>query len=213
MVGYQGVSSRSRSQRQSEANGSATQTGTPRAPARWASAVSGVIRRSRLLIAAAVSAKSSSRRPRSTMGKRPETSVELLGAKALLQAEEVDPVDPGQGLEAVEPERAMAVLLVVRVALPGDADLQSSDRPQLITPPGHERGIGGQVGNLGRNGFQRSSRRSGAGSSRGRGSRTRAVVIPGRSPGPRRDRSPGARSANRDRSRSPGHPARRRQAA
>jgi hypothetical protein len=47
MVGYQGVSSRPRSQRQSGANGRSVHTGLPRAPARWAAAVSTVITRSR----------------------------------------------------------------------------------------------------------------------------------------------------------------------
>jgi YD repeat-containing protein len=55
IVGYQGVSARSRSQRQSAIWASATQTGTLNAPARWAVAVSAVITRSKPCITAAVS--------------------------------------------------------------------------------------------------------------------------------------------------------------
>jgi hypothetical protein len=58
IVGYQGLSFRSGSQRQSATNGSSTQTGLPIAPARWATAVSTAITRSRLAINAAVSVKS-----------------------------------------------------------------------------------------------------------------------------------------------------------
>src|SRR5258707_5915896 len=47
IVGYQGVSSRSSSQRQSGTMGNASHTGTARAPARWAVTVSHVITKSR----------------------------------------------------------------------------------------------------------------------------------------------------------------------
>ena len=57
-VGYQGLSSRSRSQRQSGTKGSMIQTGFPMAPARCATAVSTEITRSRLATAPAVCAKS-----------------------------------------------------------------------------------------------------------------------------------------------------------
>ena len=94
MVGYQGLSSRSSSQRQSGANGRATQTGTPSAPARWAMAVSEVMTRSRFFMTAAVSMKapvvSSSRLPRSVTGKRPATARSCSRPAALLQAEQVD---------------------------------------------------------------------------------------------------------------------------
>ena len=55
IVGYHGLSSRSVSQRQSGVVDSAIQTGTPRAPARCATAVSDVMNRSRHVITAAVS--------------------------------------------------------------------------------------------------------------------------------------------------------------
>src|ERR1700685_985522 len=56
-VGYHGLSSRSRSQRQSGLRVSKIQTGLPSAPARCATAVSTVMTRSRLAIAAAGSAE------------------------------------------------------------------------------------------------------------------------------------------------------------
>ena len=71
MVGYQGLSERSISQRQQAAKGRATQTGTPRAPARCATAESIVTTRSRFMITAAVSLKVSSRAFKSRMGVRP----------------------------------------------------------------------------------------------------------------------------------------------
>src|SRR5208283_421667 len=58
IVGYQGVSDRSSSQRQSGMNGSKVQTGLPSAPARWATDVSTEIIRSRFSIKAPVSEKS-----------------------------------------------------------------------------------------------------------------------------------------------------------
>ena len=54
MVGYHGLSWRLSSQRQSGMRGSMSQTGLPIAPARWATAVSTVMMRSRLSISAAV---------------------------------------------------------------------------------------------------------------------------------------------------------------
>ena len=58
MVGYQGLSSRSSSHRQSGTKGISVQIGHPRAPVIWATEVSTDTTRSRLLTAAAVSAKS-----------------------------------------------------------------------------------------------------------------------------------------------------------
>ena len=58
MVGYHGLSSRSRSQRQSSANGSITQTGRPSAPARWAVEAAAAITASSAASAAAVAANS-----------------------------------------------------------------------------------------------------------------------------------------------------------
>ncbi len=58
MVGYQGLSSRLRSQRQSEARLSSSQTGLPIAPAKCAIDVSTVTTKSRWEIRAALSSKS-----------------------------------------------------------------------------------------------------------------------------------------------------------
>src|SRR5215472_2933060 len=65
--GYQGLSSRPSSQRQSGANESSVHTGLPSAPARCAIAVSTEITRSSWLITAAVSATSSSAGDKSTI--------------------------------------------------------------------------------------------------------------------------------------------------
>ena len=93
MVGYQGLSCRSFSQRHSGADDRATQTGTPRPPARWAAAVSEVITRSRLHITAAVSMNApdcvSSELPRSTTVNRSGDAAELLDAGVLLQADQL----------------------------------------------------------------------------------------------------------------------------
>ena len=58
-------------------------------------------------------------------GKAARELFELLGARTLLKTEEFQAGNTRQRLEAGEPERAMAVLLVVRIALPGDADLET----------------------------------------------------------------------------------------
>ena len=72
--GYQGEVSRPRIQRQSGANGTATQTGLPIAPAKCASAVSTVITKSSCAITAAVSEKSRRRPPRSVTNHHSQTT-------------------------------------------------------------------------------------------------------------------------------------------
>jgi len=67
-AGYQGLSSRSSIQRQSGTRLSATQTGRPRAPARWAIDVSQVMTRSRLCMMAAVSRNASAPLSKSSPG-------------------------------------------------------------------------------------------------------------------------------------------------
>ena len=67
MVGYHGLSSRSKSQRQQPANGRTVHTGRPSAPAKWADDVSAEMIRSRFIITAAVSEKSWSLWPNSIM--------------------------------------------------------------------------------------------------------------------------------------------------
>ncbi len=77
MEGYHGVSLRSRSQRQSDAVGSNSQTGFPRAPARCATDVSTLTTKSSSAIAAAVSLKSSNCGPRSVSGTVPSALLAL----------------------------------------------------------------------------------------------------------------------------------------
>src|SRR5579875_3061621 len=72
MVGYQGVSVRCKSQRQSGAKGSISQTGLPMAPARWPSDVSTEITKSTDCKIAMVSPKSKSEGPRLTSSASPE---------------------------------------------------------------------------------------------------------------------------------------------
>src|SRR5262245_31009915 len=79
---------------------------------------------------------------------------ELLGAEALLETEETNAGNPGDRLELLELERALTVFLVVRVALPRDADLESVDPADLISPRRVQLWFGGQVGHLGRHGFE-----------------------------------------------------------
>ena len=70
-VGYQGLSVRWSNHRQSGAKGSRIQTGLPKAPARWAIAVSTVMTRSNWLMRVAVMAISSSWGLRSVRGRVP----------------------------------------------------------------------------------------------------------------------------------------------
>src|SRR5262245_58061056 len=74
-VGYQGLSRRAVSQRQSGESRTATHAGTPRAPARWATALSDAMTRSSVFMIAAVSRKAPPERSisldKSTMGNAP----------------------------------------------------------------------------------------------------------------------------------------------
>ena len=100
MVGYHGLSSRPAGQRHSLTEERATQTGTPRPPARWATAVSAVITRSRWDMIEAVSMKSRPRRPVSSVtGKRPAKIRELIQAMDGLQADQPDARQLGDGCE------------------------------------------------------------------------------------------------------------------
>ena len=155
MVGYQGVSSRSRSQRQSEENCTATQTGTPSAPARWASAVSGVITRSRLRIKAAASARSPSRRPRSTTGKRPAALSSCSAPKPFCRLKRRTPSIRASGSKRSSRNDRWRSFLWSGLPCQAMPTFRPSTRPQLLAPSGHGRGIGGQVGNLRGDGLDR----------------------------------------------------------
>ena len=74
--GYQGLSARPRSQRQSGAWGSMTQTGLPIAPARWAIEVSTVTTSSKHSMTAIVSPKSRSSGPGSTAAPAPNSDLQ-----------------------------------------------------------------------------------------------------------------------------------------
>jgi hypothetical protein len=83
MVGFQGVSARSTSQRQSPTVDRTNQVGTPRAPARWAAVVSTVITRSRHFITAAVSRNAEPGGPSRPPAPSPKLSNHFL-ARALI---------------------------------------------------------------------------------------------------------------------------------
>ena len=156
IVGYQGLSLRSSSQRQSGAKGSATQTGTPSAPARWATAVSQVITRSRFIITAAVSMNAPAVQAAAQV--RDRKAVADLCATArrppLLQAEQADPGKPASGSKQLKRDRAGAVVLRCRASLPGDADLEAGNAAQLLPPVFDQARVGEEVGIVGGNRFQ-----------------------------------------------------------
>ena len=149
MVGYQGLSSRASSYRQSGATGRATHTGTPSAPARCDGSIGGddqvEVAQDRggdeevIELGADVGD-----------GEADGDRGELVTAWGLLQAEEPDPRDAGQGGEVEQGDRAEAVPWMVGTALPGDADLQTADGAELLAPPVDRSGLGEQVGDLGR---------------------------------------------------------------
>ena len=125
MVGYQGLSSRSRSQRQSGAKGSITQTGLASAPARCATAVSAVITRSRLAISAAVSARSPS--SASVVDQLRVLRQRFHGGSGtiLLQAVPGDPRHREQRREQRGRDRAPAIACVRAAAGPRQSHFQS----------------------------------------------------------------------------------------
>ncbi len=129
-----GVSSPSIIQRQSPTEDRATQVGTPRLPARWATAVSGVTTRSSRLITAAVSRKSRSSSTFDCRGRAPRPGTarpgaDLLGARSLLQADQANARYRRERGELVEREGSPAIDAVLRASLPGDPDLE--DRSQV----------------------------------------------------------------------------------
>ena len=129
------------SQRQQHTDGNGTHTGTPSAPARWAGDVSTLMTRSRFFMTAAVSLKSSQVLPRSTMGNRP-ASLDLLGAEALLQADEPHAGHAGERLElrqrnGTAPIGAFEIGIPgLGISLPHDAHLEI-----LRTAPAREPGL------------------------------------------------------------------------
>ena len=117
MVGYQGLSSRSRNQRKSGANGKATHTGTPSPPARWASAESMLTTRSRLRMTAAVSGKS--RSPRSRSGQVSKSGRNCSVPAPNWRLTRRTPGKPASGAQLFERNRAVAIDSILWIALPG----------------------------------------------------------------------------------------------
>ena len=105
-VGYQGLSSRPLSQRQSLFQGSSTQTGRPSAPARWATAVSTATIRSSASTAAAVSAKLVRPSDRSMTGK--DTSILCRSASPTWRENSATPGTAASGARADKGMERMA---------------------------------------------------------------------------------------------------------
>ena len=129
IVGYQGESSRSRSQRQSGDNCSANQTGAPRAPARWAIAVSardhqveiadhgrGVHERAGRFV-----------QPIGKIENRKIDRCDLLRSKSLLQADQLHAGQAGQRRKTGQGNRTPTIATIIARALPDDADLEAVD--------------------------------------------------------------------------------------
>ena len=152
IVGYHGLSVRSRSQRQSGEALSATHVGRASAPARCAIEVSEVMMRSRLAMIAAVSRKASGPRssssPRSSTRSRNGTSRSCSAPGPFCKETRLTPGISASGANAVQrdgatpcPDQALDLL---RVALPGDANTQAGELPQPRRPmrqslAGHRR--------------------------------------------------------------------------
>ena len=138
MVGYQGLSERPSSHRQSGASGRATQTATPNAPAKWAVAVSEVITRSRLAITAAVSKKGPlliqfGRKVRD--GERDRGPPPVARCRRLSAGSASELRESRQRGETAQGNGAETIAAIRGVSLPSDADLETrqSDQPR---PPG-----------------------------------------------------------------------------
>ncbi len=128
MVGYQGLSSRSLSQRQSATTDRASQTGKPRLPARWETAVSGVMIRSSWLATAAVSRKSrlvlpSVDRARQLHDRKPASQrSKLIHAVALLQTDKTDPLHHGERGDLIQRKGSPPIDISTPASLPEDPD-------------------------------------------------------------------------------------------
>ena len=142
---YQGESVRSSSQRQSAGAGIMTQAGRPMAPARWATALSTVMTRSRFCISAAVSPKSVRLAPWSVMPARAKAGRSASG-DVLLQADQGDPGDLRQGLQHGERDGAADIVGVGGAAGPEDADLHAGGVGQADAPGFDARRVGLQIG-------------------------------------------------------------------
>ena len=123
MVGYQGLSSRPKSQRQSDTHGMNSQVGLASAPARCATEESMVMTRSSASIAAAVAAKPT--RSESILGDfQIAMLLKLGGARPHLQADERHARHGEHALELIERDRAPQIVDVFGIAGPDQADFE-----------------------------------------------------------------------------------------
>src|SRR5205807_1315110 len=78
---------------------------------------------------------------------------DLLMAWADLQANEADAVHLSQSRKSFQWDGPEAVFRVIRVSLPGNADLVAPNFGELVPPEALQLGIGAQVRSLGRHGL------------------------------------------------------------
>ena len=164
-LGYQGVSSRFSSHRQSGEIERASHVGTCIAPARWTTLVQDVTTKSKLCMMAAVSMKGpdsvSSPSPNSSTSKLIANGFDLLRAKTFLQAKEAQARHRRQVTEMPQRQRALGVRVKLRAALPRDADLEPVIAGQSLLPLRDQVWPCVQIGRVTRNGFQGSSQHAG----------------------------------------------------
>ena len=174
MVGYQGLSSRSSSQRQSGENGTGP-VALPIAPARCATGCRPRSTRSSIATTAAVSAKSSNCWPSLNIAWC-SNSAPCRRAHVLLQADEIDSGDAKQPGEAFERNRAMAVVPKTGIACPAHPDTRPSVVRQARPPSSDAVRKRPQIRNVGRHCFEARYQIPAAGSSADNTDRNRAAL-------------------------------------
>ncbi len=114
IVGYQGAASCAGDQRQSASNRLSSQTGRPIAPARWATAVSTVMTRSRHATKAAVSAKSARSPATSVTFKRACGACMSAFASSVCSDTKLQPATSASGVSSLKGTdlRAWMILLI-----------------------------------------------------------------------------------------------------
>ncbi len=200
--GYHGESPRPSSQRQSGTAASASQQGTPNAPARWPTAVSQQTTRSRHDSTAAVSTKgplASSSPGNSATGKRPARARACSLPAPFWRLTSRTPSTRASGSKVLQRDGTRVIAFVLVAALPGDADSQGRGDPASTAwqigqpaPPMLDEGrIGAEVGHVGGDGLQVRAEQQRQAQQRRRGCRTAATDRPGPRAGRCRD-SPAA---------------------
>jgi hypothetical protein len=145
MVGYQGLSWRSMNQRQSPWAERATHTCAPNAPARWATAVSVVMTRSRFLITAARSMKAPAASSSSEIDDLKVAMCNFLGSGPVLQADQPHVLDRGHRGDVREGEGTLRVEQVFGIAAPTDSHAKGVIVRQLGAPLCNKPRVGSQV--------------------------------------------------------------------